>query len=62
VILKVAYELKYFIEAIYKTIGKVNKHDIDTTRILVYCIDHFEDNVYVVELNEKGTDTSPTYP
>jgi hypothetical protein len=39
VIFKAAYELKTFTHAIYGTSGMTNKHDIETTRILDYCID-----------------------
>jgi hypothetical protein len=55
VIFKASYELKNFINEIYETSGVANKHDIETAHILIYCIDNFCDNVYVVELNEKGT-------
>jgi hypothetical protein len=55
VIFKGAYELKLFIDEIYETSGVAHKHDREVTRILIYCMDTFEDNVYVVELNKKGT-------
>jgi hypothetical protein len=55
VIFKAAYELKTCIDAIYETSGINNKYDVETTRILNYCIENFMDNIYVVELNEKGT-------
>jgi hypothetical protein len=55
VIFKVAYELKAFTHSIYETSDMTNKHGIDTTCILNYCIENFMDNIYVVELNEKGT-------
>jgi hypothetical protein len=32
-----------------------HKHDREVTHVLIYCKDTFEDNVYVVELNKKGT-------
>jgi hypothetical protein len=40
---------------IKKIHGVANKHDLEITRILIYCMDNFEDNVYVIELNDKGT-------
>jgi hypothetical protein len=46
--------LKKSLRQFMKLCFEVN-NDTNTTHILVYCIDHFEDNVYVVELNEKGT-------
>jgi hypothetical protein len=52
---KGAYELKLFIDEIYETSGVANKHDHEVTHILICCMDTFEDNIYVVELNEKGT-------
>jgi hypothetical protein len=55
VIFKAAYELKTYIDAIYETSGITNKHDVETTHILNYCIENFMDNYYVVKLNEKGT-------
>jgi hypothetical protein len=55
VIFKEAYELKTCIDAIYETSGITNKHDVKTTSILNYYIENFIDNIYVVEINEKGT-------
>jgi hypothetical protein len=40
---------------VYENSGMTNKHDSETTPILNYCIENFMDNIYVVELNEKGT-------
>jgi hypothetical protein len=55
VIFKGPYELKLFIDEIYGTSGVAHKHDREVTHILIYCMDTFEYNVYVVELNNKGT-------
>jgi hypothetical protein len=55
VLFKAAYELKTCIDAIYETSGITNNHDIETTRIHNYCIENFMDNIYVFQLNKKGT-------
>jgi hypothetical protein len=56
VIFKTAYELKKFIVEISETSGVANKHNIEITCILIYCIDNFGDNIYVVELNGRVPD------
>jgi hypothetical protein len=50
-----AYELVIFINEIYETSDVATKHASETARILKYCIDNWMDNIYVGELNEKGT-------
>jgi hypothetical protein len=52
-----AYELKTFIDDIFKATGVTHKYDYVVTFIFNLCITDFCDNIYVLDHNERNTTT-----